>query len=191
MKFCSRTARELMELRQQMPGALDRARHELREEADERGEAEEVALAMHVAQVEIDGVAQRLEGEERDADREQVLKAERHERGGIGQLQRDMEPGEDAVQVLRNEAGVLEEEQQGEVVDQADDQPDPAAAVKRAQAHQQHEQAKARHGGRSVFGPDSRQDDDAEAASTEPRKANFRTRSSNCRRVNRASTSTF
>src|ERR1035437_1846330 len=120
--------RELIELRQQMPRALNWASHQLREEAHERGKTEEVALPMHVAQIEIDGVAQGLEGEERDANREQVLKAERHESGRIGQMQGDMDPGKDAVQVLRNEPRILEEKQQCEVVDEADYQPDLSAA---------------------------------------------------------------
>ena len=38
--------RGVMELRQQVSGPLDRAGHQLREEADEGGEAEEVALAL-------------------------------------------------------------------------------------------------------------------------------------------------
>ena len=83
--------RRLLELRQHLPRPLDRPGHELREEADERGEAQEVPLARHPAQVEVDGVTHRLKGEERDADRQDVGKAVRHEGGGIGQMQRRCE----------------------------------------------------------------------------------------------------
>jgi hypothetical protein len=69
---------------------------------------------------EIDSVAQRLEGVEGDAHREQVLKAKRHEGGRVGQLYRQMHRREDGAQVLGEKTGVFEEEQQGQVVDQAD-----------------------------------------------------------------------
>src|SRR5207249_5713767 len=108
--------RELAELREQMPGALDRPGHELGKETNERGETEKVPLALDVAQVEINRVTQRLEGEEGYPDREQVLEPERHERGRIGQFYLDMESGEYCVEILHNETGVFEKEQKGEVV---------------------------------------------------------------------------
>ena len=59
-----------MELWQQVRGAFDGAGHELREEAHERGEADEVPLAFHATPVEINAVAHGLEREEGDAQRE-------------------------------------------------------------------------------------------------------------------------
>ena len=53
-----------MELRQEMSGPFDRAGHELREKADERGEPKEVAFTGNFPQVEVDGVTHRLEREE-------------------------------------------------------------------------------------------------------------------------------
>src|SRR5439155_25779622 len=64
---------ELIELRQQMPGALDRAGHQLRKETNKGGEAKKVALAVYFAEVKINGVTQGLEGEEGDPDRKQVF----------------------------------------------------------------------------------------------------------------------
>ncbi|MCX6914109.1 MAG: hypothetical protein NT167_13830 [Verrucomicrobia bacterium] len=75
---------------------------------------------MHLPKVEINGVAQRLESEERDAHREQVMETKRHEGRRVRQLYRQMHPREDRVQVLGDETGVFEEEQQRQVVDQAD-----------------------------------------------------------------------
>src|SRR6266511_4757026 len=77
---------KLMELWQEVFGALDRTRHELREEADERRKAQEVPFPLHVSQVEVDRVAQRLESEKGDADRQQILESERHERGWVRKL---------------------------------------------------------------------------------------------------------
>src|SRR6185437_14628978 len=119
---------EFIELRQQMPGALDRPGHELGKETNEGRETEKVPFAMDVAEIEVDRVAQRLEGEERDADGEQVFEAERHQRGRIGQFGRYMEPGEEVVDVFNGEAGVFEKQEQRKIVDQADQEPDPAAA---------------------------------------------------------------
>ena len=72
MRFWSAKAGGLLELRQHLPGPLDRPGHELREEADEGGEAQEIPLARDLAQVEIDGVAHRLKREERDAHRQHI-----------------------------------------------------------------------------------------------------------------------
>src|ERR1035437_2822452 len=104
--------RELIELRQEMPGALDRPGHELREEANEGGKAEEIALAMHLSEVEINRVAKGLKGEEGEADRQQVLETKGHQYGRVGQLQRHVEPGEQDVQILREKARVFEEDEQ-------------------------------------------------------------------------------
>src|SRR5207244_11459161 len=92
--------RELAELGQEVSGALDRAGHELREKTDKRREAQEMPFPLHVPEVEIDRVAQRLESEKGDAHRQQVLESERHERGRIRQLRRNVERRENAVQIL-------------------------------------------------------------------------------------------
>ena len=76
--------RELLELGQQMPGALDRPGHELGEETDKSGEPEEIAFPMHVTQVEIDAVTHRLECEKGNAHRQHIGKPEGHERRRIG-----------------------------------------------------------------------------------------------------------
>src|SRR5207247_10747842 len=122
-----------MELRQEVFGTFDRTGHELREEADEGREAQEIPLPLDVSQVEVDRVAQGLEGEKGNAHRQQILESERHERGRIRQLHRGVERGENGVQVLHYETGVFEEKQKGEIIDEADEQPDTAAAVESAQ----------------------------------------------------------
>src|SRR2546425_8904051 len=99
-----------------MPGALDRPGHELRKETNKSGEAEKVPLPLHVAQVEINRVTQRLESEKGYSDREQVFEPERHERGWIGQFQREVTPGENGVEVLHDEPRVFEKEQECQVV---------------------------------------------------------------------------
>src|SRR5512133_4341504 len=80
---------EVAELRQEMPGPLVGAGHQLREKAHKGGEAQEIPFALHIAEVEIDRVTQRLERKKRDAYREQVIKPERHQGRRIGQLERD------------------------------------------------------------------------------------------------------
>lgn len=59
------------DLRQQALGALDGPGDELREIRDEQGDVEEVLLRGHPPAVDVDGVAHRLEGVERDTDRQQ------------------------------------------------------------------------------------------------------------------------
>jgi len=58
------------ELRQQVGGPLDRACHQLREEAHEGEELHDVAGGLQLLPVDIDAVAQRLECVETDADRQ-------------------------------------------------------------------------------------------------------------------------
>ena len=74
-----------MELRQQVPGALDRSSHELGEKTNESGKAKKIPLAIDVAEIKINRVTQRLEGEEGNTDRKQVFEAERHQGRRIGQ----------------------------------------------------------------------------------------------------------
>src|SRR5262249_25582041 len=78
--------RGLLELGQQVPGPFDWPGHQLREEADKRGKAQEVSFASYVAQVEVDGVAHRLEREKGDANGKNIMKAVGHKRGWIGQM---------------------------------------------------------------------------------------------------------
>jgi hypothetical protein len=75
--------RKLAELRQQMPGTLDRTSHELWKKTHERGKAKKVPFPMHSAQVKVNRVTQGLERKKRDADREQVVETEGHERRRI------------------------------------------------------------------------------------------------------------
>ena len=96
-----------------MTRPLDGTRHQLREEADEGGKTQQAPLAMDFAEVEINRVTQRLEGEKRDARGQQIHEAQGHEGRRIGQLQGKMDPGKHRVQVLNHEPGVLEKEQQG------------------------------------------------------------------------------
>ena len=55
------------ELRQEVVGALDRARHQLREERDKEGVSQEVTLHPGGAAIDIDGIAQCLKGVKRYA----------------------------------------------------------------------------------------------------------------------------
>src|SRR5689334_21686568 len=99
-----------------MPRALNGAGHELREEANESCKPEKISLAMHFAEVKINCVTQRLEREKGDAHRQQVMKPERHECRRVGEPQRNMQPGKQAIEVLGNKPRILEEEQQREIV---------------------------------------------------------------------------
>ena len=97
------------QLRQQVPCPLDGPRHQLREKRDERGVADEAGLLLHLPAVEVDGVAHRLEHEERDADRKQDVR--------LGDRNREPGSGKKGVQVPGDEGPVLEEPQQAQVVD--------------------------------------------------------------------------
>ena len=79
----------MIELRQQMFGALDGSRHELWKKTNKSGKAEKVPLPVNVPEVEINGVTEGLESEKGDADRKQVLETKRHERGRV------REPGQE------------------------------------------------------------------------------------------------
>ena len=57
-----------LELRKEVGGALNRPGDQLREEADEDEELHPVASRLELAKRDVDGVAERLEGEEGDAD---------------------------------------------------------------------------------------------------------------------------
>ena len=108
-------ARALLDLRQQVARPHDRAGHQLREEGDEGGIAHQGALRLlHLAGVEVDAIAEILEGVEGDADRQQDVErppSDLHPQRG----QRDLGAvGEDDV--------VFEKEQHAQVGAQADEQ---------------------------------------------------------------------
>jgi hypothetical protein len=100
--------------------AHDRAGDELREERDEEGEVQEAALRGQRAPVDLDGVAEALEGVEADAvgqEDAQRLPARREAQGV-----------EQRADVLLEEAVVLEEGEHAEVRRQARQQPGAARA---------------------------------------------------------------
>ncbi len=75
------------ELGQKPRRALDRPGHELGEEADVEREYAEMPLGLALAAVDVDGVAEGLEGIEGDADRKQDVE--------LGQRGRKIREGED------------------------------------------------------------------------------------------------
>ena len=86
--FIYKSAR-LSELRQQVRRPLDRARNELREETDESEEPDDIAGRFQLSTIDVNGIAERLEGVETDADGEDYLEqqpfclpAEEHVRKG-------------------------------------------------------------------------------------------------------------
>ena len=81
--------------------AHDGARHQLGEEGDVQGQAEQVLFCLGLPSEHVNGIAHALEGVEGDPDGQNDL------------LHRD--PGEQLVKVLRNKAQVLEHEEQGQV----------------------------------------------------------------------------
>ena len=125
--------------------AQDRPGHQVREEADECGKPQQVPLATDFAEVKINRVTQRLEGEERDARGQQIHEAQGHEGRRIGQFKGKMDRGKHQIQVLNHEPGVFKKEEQGQIVDETDQQPDLPAAIERSQAHQKDEHTQARH----------------------------------------------
>jgi len=110
----------VMELRQQVARPLDRARDELREERHEGEEGHDVAGRPQLPAVDIEGVAERLESVEADADREDDLQA-----AHVGPHP------EHAQQVggrVHEEAVVLEDREDAEVAYDADREEDLACA---------------------------------------------------------------
>jgi hypothetical protein len=84
----------LAELRQELLGARDRPRHQLREEGQVERDVQEVPMGRERAAVDVDHVGDGVEGVERDAERQH------HRADAVA----DPEPGE----VLGEEAAVLE-----------------------------------------------------------------------------------
>src|SRR5579883_1077087 len=58
----------------------------------------------------------------------------------------NVQPGEERVEVFDNKTRVFKKQQERKVVDEADQEPDFAAAVKSPCSHQQHKRAEKRHG---------------------------------------------
>ena len=96
-----------LELRQQVGGPLDGTSNELREEAYEGEEGEQVARGTYLSAVDIDGVAQRLEGVEADAH------GQDHLQGAGRQLPAEEREGID--EAVDEEVVVLEGAQYGQV----------------------------------------------------------------------------
>ena len=118
----------LLELVEDVAGALDGPGHQLGEEGDEQGVVDEVLLRFHVLAVDIDGVAQGLEGVEGDAH------GQEHVQQGHVQAQAR---GVDRVgQKARGEVVILEEEQHPQVEEEAEGHPEPPLAPHRV-AYQQ------------------------------------------------------
>lgn len=68
-----RLCRGPRELRQEVPGAHDRSRHELRKEGHVEEHVERVAAHRDIAAINIGDVGDAMKGEKRDADRQQDL----------------------------------------------------------------------------------------------------------------------
>ena len=96
----------LLELRQEVRGTLDGARHQLREEADVGEERHGVVGGAHAATIDIDGVGQRLECVERDADRQDEVQQK-----GIGLKSKQLR------ELADEEVVVLEQGEDAEVED--------------------------------------------------------------------------
>ena len=93
-RFLPPEARGVAQLRQQVAGPHDRPGHEMGKEAHQQGEIEQPRRA-RAAVVDIDHIAQALEREERDADRQDDRLRQRHARQ-IGQEPGILEPAEHA-----------------------------------------------------------------------------------------------
>ena len=109
------------ELGQQLAGAHDRSRHELREEGDVEREVEGAPGRRLHAAVDVEGVGEALQRVEGDADRQ------RHLEPGRSLGQRGAERGHHA---LGEEAAVLEEAEQAQVGGEARRQQGPPGAAR-------------------------------------------------------------
>src|SRR5262249_38964253 len=105
-------------------------------ETNERSKAQKVPLPFDVAQIKVDRVTQRLEGEKGYADGQQVFEAKWHQGGRVRQAEGPVKRSEQRVQILHDETGIFKKEQQRQVVDQTNQEPNAAAAPERAQGHQ-------------------------------------------------------
>src|SRR5690606_9993680 len=104
----------LAQLREQLGGADDGPRDELREAGDERREARQAPLRLDATAPDVDGVAEALERVEAEADGEHQLQRGR----GPGRAQRPRDGARD----LEGEPRVLEVPQDTEIADHAQPQ---------------------------------------------------------------------
>ena len=103
----------------EVAGTDNGACHELGEEADVEGVVEQAVEGADVAPIDIDGVAERLEGEEGDAHgQEDVARLPRHAlevAAADGRGDVDARGGEEGAEGLAQEVGVFEEDEQPQV----------------------------------------------------------------------------
>ena len=106
-----------MDLVEQVLGPLDGSGHQLGEEGDEEGVAEEIPLGLHLAPVHVHGIAQGLEGIEGDAHGQDHIKDRL--------VQGDPAQGEEGLQIVPEKAPVFEEKEDGQVGEKAQGHPQP------------------------------------------------------------------
>ncbi len=129
------------ELRDELVVARERARHQVREEAHEAGEAHEVALGGGLAAPDVDDVRQRLEGVEADAGREHDLEPAEGPRGAL-EPQRD----QPLLHGADHQARVLEVGEHAQVARERDRE-EPAARPRPALARDPDRHPVVHHGG--------------------------------------------
>ena len=84
-----------------------------------------------------------------------------------------MQPRKDRVQVLGEETGVFEEDQQRQVVNQADQEPDLTAAIECPQPHEEHEHTQASHRRPQGCRTEHRQDQDPQRSQARTHECDF------------------
>ena len=107
----------LLQLGKEVFRPLDGPGHQLGEIGDKQGERDEIPLRGQLSPVDVDGVAEGLEGIKRDAHRQNDVQ----HGDGPGDGDRPAEGGEG----LAEEIEILEEKQQPQIHHQADGQKDP------------------------------------------------------------------
>mgnify|MGYP003672315327 CR=1 FL=1 len=130
-RHLARQARRPVELRQQVRGPHDRSRHQMREEAHQQHHIQQRARHRRLAPIHIDHIADALEGEEADPDRQDHLQ------------QRQVPAPAELVQqfgrLLDEKAVVFEESQHQQVEGDAQpDQPFASAVVITARDRRRH-----------------------------------------------------
>jgi len=106
------------ELGQEAGGTLDGACHQLREKGHVQGEIPEVPFRLLFAAVDVDGIAQCLEGVEGDAHRQQHFE---RRQGNPVEVKEELE-------IRREEVEIFESEKHAEIADQAHQQKECSAA---------------------------------------------------------------
>jgi len=92
-----------MGLPQEIPGPHDRPRHQVREEKNEEQKMEEASLRMDFAAIDVDRVADRFKGVERDPERNH-----QHREVELVVPRRHSAGEKEIVQLIQKEAAVLE-----------------------------------------------------------------------------------